>query len=72
MTDIKLLLRMKSTLERMLESEDEKHHVRIRLALSLVNGELSKSKPEINDITVIVGIMLQPIFDEHELPPFEF
>jgi hypothetical protein len=72
MTNHELLLRMKGVLERMFDSEDEKHHVRIQLALSLVLGEISKVEPEIVDTTMIVGILLEPVFKENKLPPFQF
>jgi hypothetical protein len=72
MTNHELLLRMKGVLERMFDSEDEKHHVRIQLALSLVLGEISKAKPEIVDTTMIVRILLEPVFKERGLPFLPF
>jgi len=63
---------MKHILERMFDDEDQKHDVRIRLALLLIVGELSKPEPEITNTNHIIAILLDPIFKERGLPSLPF
>jgi hypothetical protein len=44
----------------------------IKLAKTLVTEELSKSEIDLSDISMILGILLKPIFKERGLPSFPF
>ncbi len=74
MTDVEVLLKMKDILERMFTDEYESHHISIKLAHTLVLGELSKAEPKIfeSDVGRLIAILLEEIFIERGLPPFKF
>ena len=74
MTETEVLIKMKDILERMFLDEDVKNHQRIQVAYEFVISELSKDEPNIfnTNFPMIIAGILQPIFDEHELPIFEF
>ena len=73
MTDLELLLQMKSILERMFLSEEKKYHEKLNIAYELVLKEISSPEPEIDrNILTIISSILQTIFHGHGLPPLPF
>jgi hypothetical protein len=74
MTETEILLKMQYTLERMLESEDIKHHQNIKFAHGLITSELLRPNPKIfnTNLSKLVTMLLGEVFIEKGLAPFEF
>jgi len=71
MTETEILLKMQSTLERMLEAEDRKHYRKINFALGLVTSELLQPYPKIlkTDLAKLIADLLHEVFVEKGLLP---